>query len=523
MRTNLPVTAREYQLRDGVSIVSKTDLKGRITYVNPYFIEVSGFCEDELLGAPHNLVRHPDMPPAAFADLWRCLKAEIPWTGMVKNRRKDGDFYWVQANVTPVREAGRVVGYLSVRTRPSNDQVAAADALYRRMGDGDTGVALRHGAVVRTGWRGTFAELLQLSTGMRLGLGLGLPAVLTAVLAAVAVAEGAPAVQAGGLGGAGVLACILAWRSLHAGLVRPIDAATDAARHIASGDMTARFGSGGRDQLGQMLNALQQMNVNLQAVIGDVRDNVGGIHTGSREIALGNHGLSSRTEAQAASLEETASSMEELASAVKQTASHAAGAHRLGVEASAIAGRGGDTMREVVRTMEDISAASKKVMDIVGIIDGIAFQTNLLALNAAVEAARAGEQGRGFAVVAAEVRGLAQRSAGAAKEIKQLIDSAVHKVDDGMALVGQAGETMSGIVQAVQGVTTLMADISTASAEQDAGIEQVNRAIAQMDEGTQQNAALVEQAAAAAESLAEQASRLTQAVAMFRFGDSPAQ
>ena len=522
MRKNLPVNDVEYPLRDGVAIVSKTDLKGKITYVNPYFIEVSGFTEDELLGAPHNLVRHPDMPPAAFADLWETLKSGLPWTGLVKNRRKDGGYYWVQANVTPVMEGDRVTGYVSVRTKPSREQVNAASDLYARMRAGQAGgIAIRRGAVVRTGLAGWISAVRRIPFSVVLGLKMGAMCGITAILGALsfsAVQQHAPglAYLLAALAGGGTVIGLALWYSLHAAVVKPVRDATATARAIAGGDLSHSFNITRHDDIGHLLRALQQMNVNLQAIIGDVHANVESITVGTDEIAAGNLGLSSRTESQAASLEETASSMEQLAAAVKKNAEHAMQANQLGISASDIAARGGDVVAQVVTTMDAISASSKKVVDIVGLIDGIAFQTNLLALNAAVEAARAGENGRGFAVVATEVRNLAQRCGVAAKEIKVLIDTAVQKVDTGTVLVHEAGTTMAEVVASVKQVSGIMGEISTASLEQDSGIEQINQAVAQMDESTQQNAALVEQAAAAAASLADQAHRLTQAVSMFR-------
>ena len=264
------------------------------------------------------------------------------------------------------------------------------------------------------------------------------------------------------------------------------------------------------------MQVLKDMNASLAGIVTDVRENTDSITTASHEIAAGNADLSQRTEEQASSLEETASSMEELNSTVRQNAENAKQANQLAANASDIAVKGGLAVNEVVHTMASISASSRKIVDIIGVIEGIAFQTNILALNAAVEAARAGEQGRGFAVVAAEVRNLAQRSAGAAKEIKTLIDNSVEKVDIGAKQVNQAGATMNEIVQAVKRVTDIMAEISTASHEQSSGIEQVNQAIIQMDQVTQQNAALVEQAAAAAESMQEQANSLMEAVSVFK-------
>ena len=291
--------------------------------------------------------------------------------------------------------------------------------------------------------------------------------------------------------------------------------AVGVASRIASGDLTMAIKTRAGDK-SSLLYEMSVMRERLSSVIGGIRTGTDSIDTGAKEIAAGNMDLSSRTEQQAASLEETASSMEELTSTVKQNADNARQAGQLANTASDIARRGGDVVGQVVDTMQGITESSRKIADIIGVIDGIAFQTNILALNAAVEAARAGEQGRGFAVVASEVRNLAQRSAQAAKEIKHLIDDSVTRVDSGSELVQRAGQTMGEVVSAVQRVTDIMGEISSATEEQSSGIGQVNLAIAQMDQATQQNAALVEQAAAAAGSLEEQARRLKDAVAFFQ-------
>ncbi|MCU6500628.1 methyl-accepting chemotaxis protein [Rugamonas sp. A1-17] len=296
----------------------------------------------------------------------------------------------------------------------------------------------------------------------------------------------------------------------------PLEEAVDLARRVAEGDLTANIVSHGKDETGQLMHSLKAMNDSLLRVVGEVRGGTDTIATASAEIASGNLDLSARTEGQASSLEETASAMEELTSTVKQNADNARQANQLAQSASGTAADGGKVVGEVIATMESISASSRKIVDIISVIDGIAFQTNILALNAAVEAARAGEQGRGFAVVASEVRNLAQRSAAAAKEIKGLIDDSVQQVDNGTALVQQAGSTMEQVVASVRRVTDVVAEISAASSEQSTGIEEVNRAITQMDEVTQQNAALVEQAAAAAGSLQDQAAKLASVVAVFR-------
>ncbi|AOJ70095.1 MULTISPECIES: methyl-accepting chemotaxis protein [Burkholderia] len=310
-------------------------------------------------------------------------------------------------------------------------------------------------------------------------------------------------------------------RNVRASLGGEPDEAAALAARIASGDLSRPVAVRAGDK-SSMMAAMRDMQGRLQATIGGIRQAAESIAAASHEIAAGNHDLSQRTEQQAASLEETAASMEELTATVKQNAENARQASGLANSASEIALKGNDVVSRVIGTMGEINDSSQKIADIIGVIDGIAFQTNILALNAAVEAARAGEQGRGFAVVAGEVRSLAQRSATAAKEIKQLIDASVERVHNGSALVGQAGETMTEILQAVRRVTDIMGEIAAASEEQSSGISQVGRAVTQMDEMTQQNAALVEEAAAAASSLQEQAARLRESVSAFQVGDGAA-
>ncbi|MDM0074630.1 methyl-accepting chemotaxis protein [Variovorax sp. J2P1-59] len=319
--------------------------------------------------------------------------------------------------------------------------------------------------------------------------------------------------------GLGALALLMgaaiAWFTTRS-ITGPIAQAVKVAETVAAGDISSRIEVRSKDETGQLMHALKEMNDSLVKIVGEVRTGTDTIATASSEIATGNQDLSSRTEEQASSLEQTAASMEELTSTVKQNADNARQANQLAVSASEVAVRGGSVVGQVVDTMGSINASSRKIVDIIGVIDGIAFQTNILALNAAVEAARAGEQGRGFAVVASEVRSLAQRSAAAAKEIKTLIGDSVEKVEEGSKQVAEAGRTMEEIVDSVKRVTDIMGEITAASQEQTSGIEQINQAITQMDQVTQQNAALVEEASAAAQSLQEQAGGLSQVVSVFR-------
>ncbi len=892
MRTNLPVTSNEYILTDNDSIVSKTDLSGKITYVNDDFLRISQFAEAELIGQPQNIVRHPDMPVEAFVDLWEVIKSGRPWVGMVKNRCKNGDFYWVRANVTPIFERGQITGYMSVRSKPSRTDIESTDRIYQMFREGKAGsLKIQEGKVVKhsawdrlnpvknmrlrgklatsmgmmsallmiigllgiwsssqtqnsfqdlydnrlvalaqvdtiaralnrsrldvthvfafqnddnlrriedqvrenskiidKNWKDYLATYLtpdeknlaqkfesnyasyikdalmptvyalrdhdmgearrlidgklqrnysivrdaihdlsdyQLAEGKRLYEGsigrynamrvISIVAILFGLIIAMVsgymlirviteplqlaksiftrISEGKydnkieisnrdeigdvmyallsmqiklgfdvnnsrkvanealriqialdnvstgvmiadndrriiyvnksvedllknaekdikkdlPNFSASGLLGRTIddfhknpahqkqllatfnnvfraeiqvggrtfslaaspvlnsqgqrLGSVVEWRD------RTLEVATE--REVAEivegavmGDFSRRMDMDGKTgffkQLGEGMNKLtetSEVGLNevvrmlsamargdltdritneyfgtfgqlkddsnttvekLREILSQVREATDTINTAAKEIAAGNTDLSQRTEEQASSLEETAASMEELTSTVKQNAENARQANQLAKGASEIAVKGGEVVGQVVGTMSSINESSRKIVDIISVIDGIAFQTNILALNAAVEAARAGEQGRGFAVVAAEVRNLAQRSAAAAKEIKSLIGDSVEKVEVGTQLVDEAGKTMDEIVTAVKRVTDIMAEISAASNEQSTGIEQVNQAITQMDEVTQQNAALVEEAAAAAESLEEQAQTLTMAVAVFK-------
>jgi aerotaxis receptor len=516
MRDNGPVTGREYDYDASQLIVSMTDLKGRITYANDAFVAVGGFTREELLGKAHNIVRHPDMPPAAFEDLWATLQAGRPWTALVKNRRKDGDHYWVRANVTPVRDGKQVVAYLSVRVKPHREEIEAAEALYARMRAGALrGLRLRGGRLVPTDWRRLPYALRAMHPTARVFAALAAVGLAPGIAGAVGASVWVEAVATG------VAAIVAAWW-LHRNVSVPLAGIRPLVERLASGDLRVRTApgrsDGGRvDEFGDILRAITQMAVNLQAVVQDVQTQVGGMRSATREIAQGNQDLSSRTEQTAASLQETAASMQQFASSISNSSQAVERAARLGVEAEDAARRGSDAVGAVVAQMEAITAASHKIAEIIAVIDGIAFQTNILALNAAVEAARAGEQGRGFAVVAAEVRALAQRSAQAAREIKGLIETTVAQVDAGRRDVERSRQVIGEVQSGIERVRRLVDEVAVAAREQASGVAQVNQAVSQMDQATQSNAALVEQGAAAAASLADQAEKLAAAVALFDF------
>jgi aerotaxis receptor len=512
MRTNLPVSDHEYPFPRGETLVSTTDPKGRITYCNPRFIEVSGYTKDELLGQPHNLIRHPDMPEEAFRDMWATIESGKPWSAPVKNRRKNGDYYWVMANATPLMQNGQPVGYMSVRTEATREQIQAAEDLYARMRDekarGQQVMALRQGRVVSLGLRGRLAEALRLGLEGKLFLIL-----VGLVLAAYGVEQ----LVSGPLTLVLLLPLLLLARWYQSRLVvQPVNELIMAANRMAAGDLSERVAHDRTDKLGELQQALSQLTVNLMSIVRDAREESRQMLVGTQEIAQGNEDLSARTESQASNLQQTAASLEEITGTVRSTAESARHAAGLTREVSDIAQRSHGAVDELGRTMREIEASSSRIGEIIQVIDGIAFQTNILALNAAVEAARAGEQGRGFAVVAGEVRALAGRSAEAAREIKKLIEESRARVRDGHDKSEAAQSAMAEAVGGVQRVSTLVGEISHSTSEQLTGVSQINAAISQLDTITQQNAALVEQIAASSRGLEGTARTVTESVQVFK-------
>ncbi|AOJ11188.1 PAS domain-containing methyl-accepting chemotaxis protein [Burkholderia mayonis] len=514
MRANLPVTQREYDFPDDATLMSTTDPQSYVTYANAAFVEVSGFEPSEIIGEPHNLVRHPDMPAEAFADMWTTLKAGRSWTALVKNRRKNGDHYWVRANATPVIRSGQLVGYMSVRTKPSRDEIAQAELLYRDLREGRArGRKFHQGLIVRTGLLGWASLLQTMSVRWRVRAAL---LALLACSAWGAFLFGLRGLMLDGFAGAEAVLLLLAELWLAAQITAPLQRVLKQSLAVAAGQAGENMHLNRVDEIGMILRAVNQAGLNLRSLVDDVSEQLSGLQSASGNIIAGNDDLSRRSEQAAASLEETAASMEQMTATVRNNAETAMQASQLAGSTSDAATKGDAVVGKVVETMGEISASSRKISEIIGVIDGIAFQTNILALNAAVEAARAGEQGRGFAVVAGEVRTLAQRSANAAKEIAGLIHDSVQKTTAGSALVNQAGEAMNDIRSQVARVADLIGEISSATREQSDGIGQVNVAVTQLDQMTQQNATLVQESATTADDLKNRSQRLVDAVAVFR-------
>ncbi|WGI25558.1 methyl-accepting chemotaxis protein [Halomonas alkaliantarctica] len=671
MRNNQPVSQREIELKEDDFLVSRTDTKGRITYANPAFIDISGFEHAELIGAPHNLIRHPDMPPAAFDNLWQTVKTGETWRGLVKNRCKNGDHYWVNASVTPIVEDGQVVGYTSVRVQASREAIAQAEQAYAEIREGrnkryylDKGRLLQKGVIKRlarvrldtiraklvgmivvagvlllisgglglyglnvsgerleqlnndglldvirlqkidqtiaesrqaiiqpermelieqrfeTGesiqesaasvaaaWEeyysrevnktelaAEFDQALQvfLQNGMNQAASVlqaeeayqtftGLDAVINVMTnegrvlsgmvnqlialkqqAAEAMADETQQGQTTMLGaqaivlGVGLLLLVLIGVVTLRAITRPLKSAAGFTLQIAGGNLAAKVPDQRRDEVGQLIDSLNTMRKSLSSIIADVKNGIDVVTPAAQDIASGNEELSSRTEQQAASLQQTASSMEEMTATVRQNSDNAQEARRLADNNAIQVTNTGELMTQLVDNMQRITQSSQQMADIINVIDSIAFQTNILALNASVEAARAGEHGRGFAVVAEEVRNLAGRSAGAAQEIRGLIDGSNREVSAGANLVSKAETAISDVAEAARSVTQIMHEISAASEEQSHGIAQVNQAVAEMDQGTQRNAARVQETARAAVSLEKQAGLLALSVEAFR-------
>ncbi|EGB5695621.1 PAS domain-containing protein [Salmonella enterica subsp. enterica] len=491
-------------LDDDTTLMSTTDLESYITHANDTFVQVSGYQLNELLAQPHNLVRHPDMPKAAFADMWYTLKQGEPWSGIVKNRRKNGDHYWVRANAVPMIREGRVTGYMSIRTRATDDEVAAVEPLYQALNEGRCSKRIHKGLVVRQGLLG---KLPAMPVRWRVRSIMGLMAVMLAL--ALALFGTDASWQALLLGALAMLAgtALFEWQ-----IVRPIENVATQALKVATGERNSVQHLNRSDELGLTLRAVGQLGLMCRWLINDVSSQVSSVRNGSERLAKGNNDLNEHTRQTVENVQETVTTMNQMAESVKLNSETASAADKLSMAASSAATQGGEAMDTVIKTMDDIAHSTQRIGTITTLINDIAFQTNILALNAAVEAARAGEQGKGFAVVAGEVRHLASRSANAANDIRKLIDASATKVQSGSEQVHAAGRTMDDIVAQVQNVTLLIARISQSTQEQTDGLSSLTRAVDELNRITQKNAALVEESAQVSAMVKHRASRLEDAV-----------
>jgi aerotaxis receptor len=500
-------------LARGQSLMSITDPKGRIVHCNAAFVQASGYSLDELLGQPHNIIRHPDMPAAAFADLWKTIQQSEPWSMLVKNRRKNGDHYWVSANVIPLKAREKIVGYISVRTIPERADVANVAPLYAALAHAESngGPApwvVQEGRLRRSGWRGLAQSVVHFAAGAFQAT----PALLAAALV---VGLGAWLGMGPGLACAMPLAVLARWLSQRSD-ERPLRTLLSFASGVAAGDLTQRLPRDGTGTLGRLQRAFGQLTVNFQGMVGDARAEVETMKSIVAEIVVGKDSLAASTDAQAAGLEQSAAALKQLTETVRQNVQSAEEGSALAEQTLTVALRSTASVDHMRSTMRQIIESTSRISDITQVIDAISFQTNILALNAAIEAARAGEQGRGFAVVAQEVRALAARTMTAAHEIKQLSQNSQQRIAAAASEVDVATTAITDTATAATKLRELVDNVHDASREQLQAISEISSAVDSLDEMTQRNSMLVQQLSGSADTLSGQADTLAKSVQLFR-------
>ena len=494
MKINQPVTQREVPMKDGTILVSKTDLKGRITFCNDEFVQISGFSERELIGASHNIVRHPDMPPAAFADLWDTLKRGEPWYGLVKNRARNGDHYWVYANVTPIVENGKVTGYMSVRTKPAARQIEDAEKQYRRLWEqqkqNDRTPAGQPSRATgdKPGLRGRFAEPL-------------LPAIFLQLGALLSFLGDAPMAATTALMLLAPAAAMLMQQRERRRARRYHERISTTLDDLMEGRFFNWITPGEDGDLGRIMRQLRMIQIKLGFDVVDANETV--LKLLNLVTRLDN--LAQRFQDSAASMEESAANITEINSLVKNNSDNAIDANRMASHAVTQVEKSRDALDRAVEAMTTIDNSTTKIADIIGVIDEIAFKTNLLALNAAVEAAHAGDQGKGFAVVADEVRTLSQLTTSAASEVKQLIQDNIAKVKDGAEMIGLSSDALRDVVAEVENVSQLISEISVSGKEQAIGIEMLSDNIQTINDTLQHSSHMIHEASAQSEQIGERA------------------